>query len=181
MTVIDTWGCSDVCFTRLACLTALSASEPFRERSGPSGLHQRARWILRPLSVGNVRLHAEHLCFKFRATISSSTVSLTGSHRRMGIAFVFFNEISSPASADPPLATDDSRIDASAVILLRRFASSAYSSLETRGQLRGGPPIPSLNTSCFVNILCKPIVKDGGLYKSPWIAPRLMSNRSEQT
>ena len=165
--LIDTRGCSDVCFTRFVCLTALSASEPFRDRSGPSGLHQRPRWIFSPVSVGNVRLHAGHLYFKFKATISSSTVSLTGLHRRMGITFVFFSDMSSPASADPPSARDDSRIDASAIILLSRFASSAYSSLETRGQLSGGPPIPSLNISCCVNILCKAMVNDGGLYISP--------------
>ena len=59
------------------CCTALSASEPRRERCVTLPSHQRAAWIFNPRCVGNVREQASHLCASFRASTSASIVELT--------------------------------------------------------------------------------------------------------
>ena len=62
---------------RFAVCTALSTSEPRRERCVTPPSHQQAAWIFIPRYVGNVREQASHLCPSFRASTSASVVELT--------------------------------------------------------------------------------------------------------
>ena len=88
-----TLGICLACSLRFAFLTALSARDPSRDRIGPSGLHQRARWILSPFWLTNDLAQAGHLWGRLSATISSSCVSVTRSYLRTGMDLVFFSEM----------------------------------------------------------------------------------------
>ena len=55
----------------VALQSALSASEPRRERFVTPPSHQRAAWIFNPRCVGNGREQSSHLCANFRASTST--------------------------------------------------------------------------------------------------------------
>ena len=85
---------------RVAVCTALSASEPRRERCVIPPPHQLAAWIFNPYCVGNVREQASHLCASVTASTSASVVELTCVLWRICMTLLLACDITIAASVD---------------------------------------------------------------------------------
>ena len=94
-------------------LTALSASWPRREAGRCPGRHQRARCTANPRDVGKDLSHSEQLCGRARASTSTSVD--TGSRSRICTCMPFDlgADISIEADAREPLASAETRAEAS--------------------------------------------------------------------
>ena len=110
-------------------LTALSASWPRREAGRSPVRHQRARCTANPRDVGKDLSHSGQLCGRARASTSTSVD--TGSRSRICTCMPFDlgADISIEADAREPLASSETRAEASAAVQSSRPTSSAYSSL----------------------------------------------------
>ena len=146
-----------------ASLTALSASWPRREAGRCPGRHQRAWCTANPRLVGNVLLHSGQLCGRSRASTSTSVD--TGSRYRVCTCMPFDlgADISIEADVLEPLASAETRSEASAAVQSSRPTSSAYSSLLAVTSPREGPPMPWPAMSCSLKIRSNPSVKHCGL------------------
>ena len=155
-----TTGCSnaaDACL--FTSLTALSASWPRREAGRCPGRHQRARCTANPRDVGNVLSHSGQLCGKSRALTSTSVDTGRRSRTCTCMPFDLGTDISIDADVLEPLASAETRSEASIAVQLSRPTSSAYSSLVAVTSPRDGPPMPWPAMSCSLKIRSNPSVK----------------------
>ena len=128
---------------------------------------QRARCTANPRVVGKDLSHSRQLCGRPRAT-TPTTVD-TGSRSRVCTCMHFDlgADISIEADVLEPIASVETRAEASAALQSSRPMSSAYSSLLAVTSHREGPPIPWPAMSCSLEILSNPTVKHRGLKMSP--------------
>ena len=121
-----------------ASLTALSASWARREAGRCPGRHQRAWSAANPRLVGNVLLHSGQLCGRSRASTSTSVD--TGSRSRVCTCMHFDlgADISIEADVLEPLASAETRSDASVAVQSSRPTSSALFEFARRHVTQGG-------------------------------------------
>ena len=175
-----TWVSRASAARRFAVYTALSASEPRRERCVTPPSHQRVAWIFNPRCVGNVRQQASHLCPSSIASTSASVVELTRVLRWIYTTLLLASDINIAAPVREPVESVVTLAVAVSASASASAASSAYSNFDMMVVL---PPMPTATPgfwrSCIRKIRSSPAIKAMGEKMSPWSTPLAMSNGSE--
>ena len=175
-----TWLSRASAARRFVVCTALSASEPLRERCVTPPARQRAAWIFNPRCVGNVREQASHMCASFRVSTSASVVELTSVLRCICMALLLACDITIAASVREPAASAVTLPLAVAASASTSAASSPYSNSDVMVVLSPSPTAtPVFRRSCIRKIWSSPAINATGEKMSPWSTPLEMSNGSE--